>query len=181
MSETILVCIINSVVTVVIGVLSVLVSIKISNNTTKKEIRHFKEQETYRIKEDAIYETLQFFDDYISWLTREKNTIQPIRNDVSAKDLTIKARTCYNKLCTTCDNESLIEYFNKMVFGCDDPEIDEVDDDDNNVYSLLNKFRNSAREELGLRKIELNRKRVFIIRVSTEELNEKEEEQLQDK
>lgn len=53
-----------------------------------------------------------------------------------------------------------------------------VDNHNNDVYSLLNEFRNSAREELGLRKIELNRKRVFTIRVSTEELNKKEEEQL---
>lgn len=34
MSETILVCIINSIVTLTIGVTSALVSIKISNNTT---------------------------------------------------------------------------------------------------------------------------------------------------
>lgn len=160
MSETI----INSIVTLTIGVISALVSIKISNNTTKREIRYFKEQETYKIKKDAIYETLQFFDDYISCLTIDNGTIQSIRNDVNSKDLTIKARICYNKLCTTCNNETLIKKFNQIVFGHDD-----------NIFCLLNEFRNSAREELGLNKIDLDENEVFICRVSTNELRREEQ------
>lgn len=169
MSETILVCIINSIVTLIIGVVSASISIKISNNTTKKEIKHFKEEETYKVKKDAIYETLQFLDNYLSWLTIDGGKTKAVRNNVTTAELTLEARKCYNKLCTTCDNELLIEKFNKIVFRHDE-----------NIFCLLNEFRNIARKELGLDEICLSEEEIFINIVSTDELNKKERKQCRD-
>lgn len=140
-------------------------SLIVSNNEIKKSLENFKKQETFKIKKDAIYETLEFLDDYISWMDLEENgrKVEAKRKEVTSTELTLKARDCYNKLCTTCDNKDLTENFIKLVFKKDE-----------NKFKLLNKFRNAVRKELELEEIVLSEDEVFIVEVSTAKLKEHE-------
>lgn len=148
----------SNLVTIVVAVITGMVSILISKNNIKKEIKNFKAKETYKIKLETILDTLKFLDDYISWHTID-NTC-PVRKNITEIDLTIMGRECYNKLCATCDNANLIELFNLIVFyECGDI-----------VFRLYNAFRAEARKELGLKKISFSEDDVFINCVSTEDL-----------
>ena len=142
-------------------------SLIVSNNEIKKSLENFKKQETFKIKKDAIYETLEFLDDYISWMDLEENgcKAEAIRKEITTTELTLTARKCYNKLCTTCDNESLINIFVDLVFG-----------ESKNKVALFRKFRNEARKELELDEIHLRKDKIFIVEISTAKLKESEKE-----
>lgn len=151
----------SNLVTIIVAVITGLVSILISKNSIKKEIENFKAQETYKIKLEAILDTLKFLDDYLSWHTIDNNC--PVRKKITEIDLTITGRECYNKLCTTCDNANLIGLFNTIVFH----------GKERNIFKCYNQFRLEARKELGLKEITFSEDDVYIVRVSTEDLHKK--------
>ena len=151
----------SNLVTIIVAIISCITSVLISKNNIKKEIENFKAQETYKIKLEAIFETLQFLDDYISWLTVDGRCA--VHKNITKTDSTIIGRECYNKLCTTCDNANLIELFNTIVFH----------GKERNIFECYNQFRLEARKELGLKEIIFSEQDVFIACVSTENLDKK--------
>lgn len=133
-----------------------------------EEIKHmyqFKQSQNehiYKIKKETIQDSLTFLDDYFSWLNYDSDVI-PVRKDTNERELTIKARECYNKLVLTCESKELPKMFLKIIF-----------DNETNKMELYNKYRNLSRRELGIKSdLELDQKSVFISRISTEALLEK--------
>lgn len=121
--------------------------------------KQHQNENIYNIKKDTILESLDFLDDYLSWLSYETNII-PIRNDINESKLTLKARKCYNKLVLTCETKELPEIFLKIIF-----------DDTLNKMELYNRYRNLSRHEMGLEMdLELDKESVFISKVSTNDL-----------
>lgn len=81
--------------------------------------KQYRDEHIYDIKLSAIQESLEFLDDYLSWLNYNSD-IKPVRNDITSKELTLKARKCYNNLVLTCESKELPETFLKLVFKDDD-------------------------------------------------------------
>lgn len=157
------------IVPCITAVLSAIVSIHIANKNAKKEMKKLEKQyelnfqeyvqhNMYDIKMKAIFKTLTFLDNYHSWLTIDGK--KPIRKDTSTLELTLCARECYNELCLTCDNEKLIETFNKILFR----------EKKGGFLSELSEFRKIARDELQLSQIQMDSNVSFISQVSTDDL-----------
>lgn len=114
----------------------------------------------YDIKLTAVQESLDFLDDYLSWLNYNSDVV-PIRDEtITSKELTFRARQCYNKLVLTCDSVELPEVFLKMIF-----------ENPHNEMGLYNKYRNLSRKEMGMvSMLELSSEKVFISKVSTKSI-----------
>lgn len=124
--------------------------------------KQHQNEHIYDVKKEAIQESLGCLDDYLSWLNYDSN-VTPVRRDINDKDLTIKARECYNKLVLTCNSKELPKMFLKIIF-----------DDRENKMKLYNKYRKLSRSELGIEtELELDEQSVFLSRVSTDELSRK--------
>ena len=161
------------IISVICALVSGFVSWLIAHNQSKHAIEElekkykldyeqYKNQGIYEIRKKVIFRALTFFDDYISWLTVDGE--KPIRKqDCSTHKFTVEAREIYNELCVTVENQELINSFNKMVCTMTKLEISEIE-----------KFRKEARKELGLSEIDFPENTVFICRVSTDDLGEKE-------
>lgn len=160
------------VVSILCSVIAAVVSILIAKLNAKKEIENIKEENelafekykaenVYEIKREAIFNTLKFLDTYFSWLTFDDSKRVPIREGASVLDMTLQARICYNELCTTCERQEIVKIFVEIMF-------------DKSKYpyplGLLNDFRNEARKELGLEKIDLSKDHIFISQISTNDL-----------
>lgn len=124
--------------------------------------KQYQNEYIYDIKKDTIQESLDFLDDYLSWLTYDTNVV-PIRNNITDSELTIKARKCYNKLVLTCESKELPKVFLEIIFN-----------DTTNKMELYNKYRNLSRREMGIEmELELDTESVFISKVSTRDLTDK--------
>lgn len=115
----------------------------------------------YQIKKEAIFNALAMIDTYYSWQNFPEGI--PVRKETTVEELTEKARDCYNHLCVTCTNATLLETFLKCVFG--DQKTHKI------PLGLYNQFRNEAREELGLEPLPLNKERIFLSVVLPEALS----------
>lgn len=135
----------------------------------KHEINKIKSEHVYSIKKDALLESLDFCDKYLSWLrfandNGESSPI-PVRDEgITTQNLTLEGRAIYNKLCVTCENEETINCFNELIYGS------------TNWSKSYQRYRNAVRKELGIDQIEMNPSKVFINRISTMDLLEKDEE-----
>ena len=125
-----------------------------------KQLADYKQQSIYDVKKEAIFESLDVLDLYLSWLNYDDNSIVPFREQTTPLDITTKARQCFNNLCITCESEALINLFGQIIF-----------DKNSNVLCLYEKFRNEARKELGLSEIEFDKNIIFLSQVSTKDLN----------
>ena len=107
-----------------------------------------KRKELYLIKKEAIFETLNFLDDFLS--TTQFSDIKPvtsIKNEQDKENLTLRARVCFNKLIATCKNPEIIDAFCKIIF----PQHyykgkDTIKLEDYHIFRML------CRQELGLKK-----------------------------
>lgn len=150
------------------ALLASIVSIILARKNAKNEMNKLKEEfnlksmviqreNIYQIKKEAIFKALTTVDTYFSWLNLSE--IVPIRKDTTTAALTEEVRDCYNRLCVTCKNATLLETFLDCFFG---------DSKDGKIpLELYNKFRNEARKELGLESLPLNTERIFLSVVST--------------
>lgn len=125
--------------------------------------KHYHEQQIYNIKLEAINNSLDFIDKYISWHTIDDNKI-PVREQITTEQLTTMARNCYNRLIITCQSEKLLDCFNNICFH-----------EQENIFKLYALYRNLAREELGLNELSLDKDKVFYSKISTKDLTEKSE------
>ena len=154
---------------IIVALITSFTSYLLAYKNNKKEIEKIKKQldaninelkqgELYIIKKQAIFNSLDLIDTYISWLTLNngENNVVPERIDITPLELTQMGRKCYNELCLTCDNSKLLELFLEIVFNSE-----------SNIFVNYAEYRNLAREELGLNKIEFYKDRVFISRIST--------------
>ena len=73
--------------------------------------------------------------------------------------MTLECRFCYENLCVTVKNKTILELFLSIVLG-----------QTTDVMVSLNKFRNLSRKELKLDTIKFNEKAVFLSLISTEDL-----------
>ena len=126
----------------------------------KEDARHVQE-----IKRNAIIKSLNFIDDYFSWLDWTDPPQKPVRKNLTNVELTEIARNCYNELVLSCHKET-VNQFLKIIFD-DDNKLRQKGSSPTHEYNL---FRNFARKELGLEKIELDEDKVFIAKVSTNAL-----------
>ena len=122
--------------------------------------KQYHEQQLYNIKLEAINDSLDFLDKYISWHTFDSGKL-PVREKISKEQLTVKARHCYNRLIITCQNEELLKCFNRICFHKQE-----------NILELYINFRNLARKELGLNELSLDKDNVFYSIISTKDLSE---------
>ena len=112
-------------------------------------LRINKRKELYLIKKEAIFEALNFLDDFLSTKTfntclKRENIITKIGKD-NFQELTFRGRECFNKLVITCDDSELIDTFCKIIlpqYYYEDKSI-KMNDYDN--------FRMLCRKELGLK------------------------------
>ena len=125
----------------------------------KKQIENYHQQNIFDLKKQAILDSLSVIDLYLSWHIFN-DTIVPVREETSAAALTIKVRECFNNLCVTCNNNDLILLYGRLFFERED-----------NVVDLYSEYRNEARKELGLNKINFNQDIIFLSKVSTEDLD----------
>lgn len=124
----------------------------------KKQLESDTKLSIYNIKKEAIFESLTIIDIYLSWLKFNNNLI-PCRQDTTILDITVKARQCFNNLCLTCSNEKLINLFGEIFFK-----------KDSNILQSYAKYRNEARIELEMERIQFNEDVIFISRISTKDL-----------
>lgn len=123
------------------------------------QVEQYKNENIYDIKLEVIQESLEFLDDYISWLDDDTDVIS-VRKNIDSDNLTFKARSCYNKLVLTCEEKELPMIFLKLIIG-----------NTENTMLLYNTYRNLCRKEMGLNtELELDKKAVFIKKVSTRAL-----------
>ena len=130
----------------------------------KEDSRHVQD-----IKRNAILKSLCFIDLYyswLSWLDDQKTQIIPARESITSVELTRQARECYNHLVLSCEKE-IIEKFLKIVFSSDQ----KLRQNGSSPTQEYNEFRNLARKELNLDKIELDEKKAFISNVCPEDLS----------
>ena len=121
-------------------------------------IKEFKKKEVYRVKEEAIFKSLNYIDDYISWLNMEGHNEQQ-RKLIHNPDFIIAGREIFNELCVTCKNSQLVLLFSEMIFK-----------ETGDILSKFPCYRNLARRELGLKHVEFSEEHVFLSRVSTKDL-----------
>ena len=148
------------IVSALLAVSSAAVSIWIARMQCKNEINNYRKQNLYDLKREAILDALSLINDYYSWLTYEHMPIR--KKEISPESLTFEARVCYERLCLSVENPSLLNSFLEVIFTKSDQPL-----------ALINGFRNEARKELGLNKIELDSDRIFISKLSTTDLNHK--------
>ena len=126
-------------------------------------IGEFKRKEVYKIKEAVILQSLNYIDDYISWLTIDDGKNLSERKMVENPEFTIKGREIYNELCVTCKNRKLILSFSEILF-----------DKNKNIFVEFIEYRKLARKELGLKKIKFDVNTVHLARIATNNMNNKQ-------
>ena len=85
-----------------VTILGFIINYFITKNSYKKELEKHKNTKVYEKKVDAIYKSLEFIDLFLSWSTIDDGSLIPARENTSINDITLKARSCYNLLSTTC-------------------------------------------------------------------------------
>lgn len=95
----------------------------------------------YQEKFNTILDALSFIDDYISWHDIDNQT--PIRKKITVVDLTLRARSCFNRLMLTCDNEEIVELFLKIFEN-------NSAGSNSQLFLDYNKFRLLLRKELNI-------------------------------
>lgn len=148
----------NILITCITIVFTCIATVIINFVTLKIELTKLKKESVYLIKKEAILDSLRIIDLYLSWLNYDSGVV-PIREDIASLDLTKKVRECYNNLCVSCDNNELIQLFLDIIF-CKDKD----------PMELYVNYRNKVRQELGLKDITMDEKRVFVSKVSTKDL-----------
>lgn len=118
----------------------------------------FKVESIYKRKQEAIKDALMFINDYISVLDMSSGVPPICRDDLTKESLTFRARECYENLCISCKSKEVPELFVNIIFN------------EGKIFEVFLEFRNAARKELGLRKIEQDKERVFFSIVSSRKL-----------
>lgn len=163
METTIIVALITGAAAITASVISSVVNYRKLKAEIKLGINKFKLESSYEIKKNAIFESLQLIDSYLSWLDFESGIIPERDLNLTALELTKKARTVYNQLMVTCTNGELPKKFIKITCG-----------NKTKKMRIYKKYRNMCRIELGLDEIDMSKKYVFISIVSTSALEKKE-------
>lgn len=150
----------DQIITLCLGIGNLLVSILVVVLSTTL---FNKREKIYLKRQEVVHDALNFVDNYLSWLKfYTDNKLDPIAiRDLSynTSKMTIEARKIYNTLVCYCKNQEVVEMFLAIVF------------DECNTIENFYKFRNLCREELGLNAInKLNKERIFLSRVSTDDL-----------
>ena len=150
----------DQIITLCLGIGNIFVSILL---VVLSFIFFNKKEKIYLKKQEAIYQSLDFLDKYLSWLNYYANDIKeedPIRNmEDDEETVTFLGRKCYNDLICSCDNGEIIKAFLDIIFERE------------NTLIRYNKFRNLCREELGLKTVEdMSDERIFLSKISTEDL-----------
>jgi len=116
-----------------------------------------KNKEIYLIKKEAILQSLEFLDDYLStikWTNVEQESSCKVK-----EDLTFQARNCLNKLILTCKNQEIFETFMKILYPQCFNNI--------NIVQEYERFKYVCRQELGKKKkiIWPNKDLIFIAKI----------------
>ncbi len=163
MKTNIIVALITGAAAIAAAVISSVVNYRKLKAEIKLGINKSRLESSYEIKKNAIFESLQLIDSYLSWLDFDSG-IRPERNlNLTALKLTKNTRTIYNQLMVTCTNGDLPKVFIEIVCGDTKEKLD-----------LYVKYRNMCRIELGLDEIDMSKKYVFISIVSTSALEKNE-------
>lgn len=133
--------------------------VAISSLITTYITLHNRSLEKYKKKQDAILGALQFLDTYCSFLRYPSEIVPERDTSYNANKMTLECRFCYENLCVTVKNKTILELFLSIVLG-----------QTTDVMVSLNKFRNLSRKELKLDTIKFNEKAVFLSLISTEDL-----------
>ncbi len=102
-----------------------------------------KELAIYKYKTEAILEAIEFLENYIASAQTEDSPFK----EMSAKELTINARACMDKLIVYCDNTEIVEIFDSIILK------GETVEKSADYIKRFKNFRNLCREELGLKKV----------------------------
>jgi len=148
-----------------ISILSILVSVIIVIIQYIVSIRMHRRNNNFDAKREAIQEALDFLDLCISF-RQPDSAYKPISMNITDEDLTTKARSAHNKLCVTCKNKKIIELFLAIVVPDKIPYP---------MYQYYDEFRNECRKELGFKKIDLPKDKIYLAIVSTKPLPNTEE------
>ena len=162
-----------------VTILGFIINYFITKNSYKKELEKHKNTKVYEKKVDAIYKSLEFIDLFLSWSTIDDGSLIPARENTSINDITLKARSCYNLLSTTCDSVDIINCFINIIDSTfsneknigDTKVIITKEEKEKRTSALYNKFRKLARIELGLKNdIPFDKNRVFLAKLTTPDL-----------
>ena len=163
------IAVIPAIITAVLGAIVSFVcaskqnKMEIQNIETEynKQLESHKNQLVYEIKKEAIFESLTVIDLYLSWLNYGDNSHIPCRESTTPLEITVKGRACFNQLCVTCESEKLINLFGEILFKSH-----------SDVLKYYSEYRNEARKELGISKINFDEDVVFLSKISTSDLGE---------
>jgi len=120
------------------------------------------EKQKRQLKYDAILSSLSLVDAYLSQvLTPNKEKKEKIKKQFATTE---EAREIHNKLILTCESTEVVELFALIIFGPKDKTSKPQP-----LTTLLNKYRNMVRQELGFGKeIPLDEERAWVGWVPTE-------------
>lgn len=151
----------------VIAIISIISTIVITWLQHKYYIQQNKKVKMYEEKKAALFKTLEFLSNYISWLTPSSG-IKPLRVPYTTERMTLEARECYDLLCIYCEDQDIIDLFWDIV-GFDHNHTN------SNVYEKYSIFRDKCCKELEIYRQHKSRSEYISI-VTTDELMEVEKE-----
>jgi hypothetical protein len=122
----------------------------------------------YQAKREALIEALNFVDDYFSYMdwTEDGNTkeIDVVEGrECNIENMTERSRNILNLLCVYSKDKKTIDLFLDLVLKQNGKKTE-----------LLVGFREACRKELRLSKMEFDKENVFIAKVSSKKLLERE-------
>lgn len=160
MDQTGIISVVAIGVSAIVSILVPIIQLWVNNKNVEK-------QQIYQAKREAIIQALEFLDDWLSYLTWQngESPVETIVKDqkCNVQNMTIRARKVLNLLCVYCNYEETINLFSRILFHPEEKSAD-----------LYLKFRVSCRNELGLSIINFNENEIFIAKVSSAKLEEKE-------
>ena len=116
MKTNIIVALITGAAAIAAAVISSVVNYRKLKAEIKLGINKSRLESSYEIKKNAIFESLQLIDSYLSWLDFDSG-IRPERDlNLTALKLTKNTRTIYNQLMVTCTNGDLPKVFIEIVW-----------------------------------------------------------------
>lgn len=151
----------------IITILSIISTIILACLQYKASVNTHRKNRSFDTKIEAIQEAFDFLDLYISHIPTYDNRLpsvpnQPLYTPTSDEELTRLGRRAHNKLCITCDNKATVDLFLQIVTPDEIPQP---------LYEQYYDFRNACREELGFEKLELQKEKIFITKISTHPLD----------
>lgn len=115
------------------------------------------EKQKRELKYNALLNSLNLIDAHLSHHSPANGQLKITKQYASAEE----ARNCHNNLILSCDNTETLDLFSRIMFGPKESERDTIP-----PTTLLNRYRNMVRKELGFgSEIQLDEKRAWVAKV----------------